>query len=170
MIFFSELPNFKPINTAHMTGLEIIEYTPALQPDFERINKQWVEEYFTLEEFDRHQLENPREYIIDKGGAILFAREDEYILGTVGLVKSGGEIFEMIKMGVSPHARGRGIGKILGEAILEKARQLGASKVVLYSNSKLEAALGLYRKLGFVEIPLGCSNYGRCNVKMEIDL
>jgi ribosomal protein S18 acetylase RimI-like enzyme len=153
-----------------MDSIEIIDYAPAYQPDFERINKQWVEQFFSLEEFDRNQLGNPKEYILDKGGAILFARDGGRILGTVGLVKSGEDVFEMIKMGVSPEARGRGIGRLLGMAVLERARQLGGSKVVLYSNSKLEAALGLYRNLGFREIPLGCSQYGRCNVKMEIDL
>jgi ribosomal protein S18 acetylase RimI-like enzyme len=153
-----------------MNTIEIIEYTPDLQPDFERINKQWVEQFFTLEEFDRNQLEHPQEYIIDKGGAILFARDGGQILGTVGLVKSGEGVYEMIKMGVSPEARGRGVGQLLGKAVLEKARALGGRKVLLYSSSKLEAALGLYRKIGFREIPMGCSQYGRCNVKMEIDL
>jgi ribosomal protein S18 acetylase RimI-like enzyme len=153
-----------------MNTIEIIEYNRDLQPDFERINKQWVEQFFTLEEFDRNQLEHPQEYIIDKGGAILFARDGGQILGTVGLVKSGEGVYEMIKMGVSPEARGRGVGQLLGKAILEKARALGGRKVLLYSSSKLEAALGLYRKIGFQEIPMGCSQYGRCNVKMEIDL
>ncbi|MCF1749847.1 GNAT family N-acetyltransferase [Mariniradius sediminis] len=153
-----------------MNTIEIIEYTPDLQPDFERINKQWVEQFFSLEEFDRNQLENPKEYILDKGGAILFAKEGKRILGTVGLVKAGDGAFEMIKMGVSPEARGRGIGRLLGMAILQKARALGGRKVVLYSSSKLEAALALYRKIGFKDIPMGCGQYGRCNVKMEIDL
>lgn len=153
-----------------MNTIEIIEYTPDLQPEFERINKQWVEQFFSLEEFDRNQLEYPQEYIIDKGGAILFARDGGQILGTVGLVKSGEDVYEMIKMGVSPEARGQGVGQLLGKGILEKARALGGRKVVLYSSSKLEAALGLYRKIGFREIPLGCGQYGRCNVKMEIDL
>lgn len=153
-----------------MNTIEIIEYTPDLQPDFERINKQWVEQFFSLEEFDRNQLENPKEYILDKGGAILFARDGGRILGTVGLGKSGEDVYEMIKMGVSPEARGKGVGQLLGKAILEKARALGGRKVVLYSSSKLEAALALYRKIGFKDIPMGCGQYGRCNVKMEIDL
>jgi GNAT superfamily N-acetyltransferase len=93
-----------------MDSIEIIDYTPDLQPEFERINKQWVEQFFSLEEFDRNQLEHPQEYIIDKGGAILFARDGGQILGTVGLGKSGEDVYEMIKMGVSPEARGKGVG------------------------------------------------------------
>ena len=153
-----------------MNTIEIIDYAPGLQPEFERINKQWVEQFFSLEEFDRNQLEHPKEFIIDKGGAILFAKRDGQVLGTVGLVKSADGVFEMIKMGVSPEARGQGVGQLLGKAILEKARALGGRKVVLYSSSKLEAALALYRKIGFKDIPMGCSQYGRCNVKMEMDL
>ena len=62
-----------------MEPVQIIEYTPELQPHFERINKQWVEHYFYLEPIDLLQLENPKETILDKGGAILFAKEGESI-------------------------------------------------------------------------------------------
>lgn len=153
-----------------MSSLKIIEYSPDLQPHFERINKQWVEHYFTLEPIDLSQLENPEETILDKGGAILFAKEGEKIIGTVGLSKVENGVFEMIKMGVSPEAQGKKAGQLLGEAILEKAKEMGAHKVILYSNSKLVAALHLYKKLGFKELVPECGKYSRCDVKMELDL
>lgn len=151
-----------------MNEIDIIEYRPELQPFFEKISRGWIESHFSLEPFDIKQLQHPQENILDKGGAILFAKEGESVLGTVGLLKAGEDEFEMVKMGVVPEAQGKKIGWILGKAVLEKARGLGAKRVVLYSNSKLEAALGLYRKLGFKEMPVGCSSYGRCDVKMEI--
>ncbi|RPA66770.1 GNAT family N-acetyltransferase [Cyclobacteriaceae bacterium YHN15] len=154
-----------------MNQIEIIDYQPELQPDFERINKAWVEQYFSLEPFDIAQLEQPEENILKKGGQIIFAQENNQILGTVAIIPSTEpNTFEMIKMGVSKEGQGRGIGFQLGKAILERARLLGANRVVLYSSSKLGPALQLYKKLGFQELDMGCSQYGRCNVKMGIAL
>lgn len=154
-----------------MNTIAIIDYQPELQPHFERINKAWVEQFFSLEPFDIAQLENPQENILDKGGQIIFAKEKDQVLGTVALIPSKEpDTFEMIKMGVAPEGQGKGIGYSLGKAILEKAKSLGAKKVVLFSSSKLESALHLYKKLGFQEVAMGCGQYGRCNVKMEISL
>lgn len=150
--------------------VQIIDYTPELQPHFEKINREWVEKYFTLEPFDIEQLGNPQEIILNKGGAILFAKEGDEIIGTVGLAKSVEGTYEMIKMAVIPQAQGKKVGQLLATSILEKAKSLGAKKVVLYSNTKLEAALNLYRKFGFKETPPECGKYGRCDIKMEIEL
>lgn len=158
---------FKPVK---MPTVEIIPYTPALQPYFESINKAWVTQYFTLEPFDIEQLEEPQATILMKGGAILFAKMDEEIVGTVGLIPANEKICEMIKMGVSSSAQGRGVGLQLGNAILEKAKEMGFSKMVLYSNTKLAAALHLYRKLGFTDTTVECGVYGRCDIKMERSL
>jgi GNAT superfamily N-acetyltransferase len=154
-----------------MNTIKIIDYQPKLQPDFERINKAWVEQYFSLEPFDIAQLKHPEENILQKGGQIIFAQEDNRILGTVAIIPSTEpNTFEMIKMGVALEGQGRGIGFQLGKAILERAKSLGAIRVVLYSSSKLGPALNLYKKLGFQELDMGCGQYGRCNVKMGIDL
>jgi GNAT superfamily N-acetyltransferase len=153
-----------------MSSLKIIEYSPELQQYFEEINKQWVEQYFTLEPIDLAQLQNPKETILDKGGAILFAKEGESIIGTVALSKTEEGVFEMIKMGVIPEAQGKKVGKMLGLAVLEKAKQLGANKVILYSNSKLGAALQLYKGLGFKYLVPECGKYNRCDIKMELEL
>jgi ribosomal protein S18 acetylase RimI-like enzyme len=51
-----------------------------------------------------------------------------------------------------------------------KAKALGAAKVILYSQTGLVAAIKLYRKLGFIEVPLGTGVYKRSDIKMEIDL
>jgi ribosomal protein S18 acetylase RimI-like enzyme len=150
--------------------VQIIDYSPELQPHFESINKEWVEKFFSLEPFDIEQLQNPQEVILNKGGAILFAKEGEEIIGTVGLSKSEEGIFEMVKMAVIPQAQGKKVGQLLASSILEKARSMGARKVVLYSNSKLETALNIYRKFGFKDTTPECGKYGRCDVKMEIDL
>lgn len=150
-----------------MTTLEIVPYSPALQPYFESINKAWVSQYFSLEPFDIAQLEHPEESILKKGGAILFAKMGDQIVGTVGLVPQDESTCEMIKMGVDPSAQGKGVGLSLGIAVLEEAKKMGFSKMELYSNTKLSAALQLYQKLGFQEISMECGAYSRCDIKME---
>jgi ribosomal protein S18 acetylase RimI-like enzyme len=148
-------------------SFEIIPFSPALQPHFESINKAWVSQYFSLEPFDLAQLENPDETIIAKGGEIIFARLGEAIAGTVALIPSEEGVWEMIKMGVSPAFQGKGAGELLGKHILAIARQKGATKVRLYTHTKLVAAIKLYNRLGFVPCELECGAYGRCNQKME---
>ena len=56
------------------------------------------------------------------------------------------------------------------EFCLQKAKELGMLKLILYSSTKLENAIHLYRKYGFKEIPLDNSEYKRSNIKMEIIL
>ena len=148
-------------------SFEIIPFSPALQPYFESINKAWVSQYFSLEPFDLAQLENPEEAIIAKGGEIIFARLGGAIAGTVALIPSEEGNWEMIKMGVDPAFQGKGAGELLGKHILAIAHQKGANKVRLYTHTKLEAAIKLYRRLGFVPCELECGAYGRCNQKME---
>jgi GNAT superfamily N-acetyltransferase len=156
------------ISTMH--PIEIIPYSPELKPFFESINKAWVSKYFSLESFDIEQLEHPEKTILAKGGEIIFAKVGKDIFGTVALIpKENGE-WEMIKMGVAPEAQGKGIGYALGGKILGIAKEKGASRVVLYTNSKLEAAVHLYQKLGFSEGKLECGTYGRCDMKMEFEI
>ena len=51
--------------------LEIVEFTEMHQPYFEKFNRDWIEQFFWLEDVDRYVLQQPKEAIIDKGGAIL---------------------------------------------------------------------------------------------------
>lgn len=150
-----------------MSTIEIIPYSPEFQAYFEAINKAWVSKYFSLEPFDIDQLERPEETILAKGGTILFAKLGNDIVGTVGLIPKDESTCEMIKMGVDSAAQGKGVGLSLGNALMEEAKRMGFSKMVLYSNTKLLAALYLYKKLGFKEVEAECGSYGRCDIKME---
>ncbi|MBR9855392.1 MAG: GNAT family N-acetyltransferase, partial [Algicola sp.] len=113
-----------------------------------------------------------QEYIMDKGGYIAVALLDATPVGVCALIPSKyeGFDFELCKMGVSPKAQGRGIGKLLGQHIIDKATSLGAKKLFLESNRKLAPALSLYGKLGFVEITGIASPYVRSDIQMELNL
>ncbi|WP_297336992.1 GNAT family N-acetyltransferase [Algoriphagus sp.] len=153
-----------------MSTIKIIPYREELQDEFKTINQEWVEEFFSLEPFDIAQLENPQATILDRGGHILFADWEGEIVGTIGLAKVEDQTYELIKMGVKKSAQGKGVGLLLGKAILEKAKELGAQKVELYTHTKLEAALKIYRKLGFQDEVPEPGKYCRCNLKMVLSV
>lgn len=153
-----------------MYQIEIIPYSPELNHFFRAINQAWVEELFSIEPFDQAQFDNPAETIVKPGGTIIYAKMGGDIVGTVGLHKVSEEVYELIKMGVASEAKGKGVGMILAKAILEKAKEMGGKKVVLYTHSKLAPALRIYEKLGFKEAELEEGKYCRCDIKMEMEI
>ncbi|HEX8356738.1 MAG TPA: GNAT family N-acetyltransferase [Segetibacter sp.] len=153
-----------------MDKLHIIDYNDQYASDFASLNKAWLQKYFVVEPIDDRMLANPKHYFIDEGGLIFFAKINEKIAGTVALLKVSEGIFELSKMAVSEEFQGKKIGTKLLEHCLETARELKLKKVILYSNTKLENAIHLYKKLGFIEVPLDEVEYKRANIKMEIDI
>lgn len=52
----------------------------------------------------------------------------------------------------------RGIGRILNETVVKKARQLGFKRILLDTNAEMINAVELYRKAGFNKIDAYCEN------------
>lgn len=154
----------------HADTIQILEYRPEFAPYFERFNKAWLEQYFKIEPIDAYVLENPEEAIIRDGGCILFAELDASVIGTVALKKQEDGIYEMTKMAVDEKYRGRGAGKRLCRAAVERAQDMGAHRLFLYSNTILANAIALYRSTGFREIPIEKAVYGRSDIMMEYPL
>lgn len=150
-------------------GLRIITFDPRHRDEFKRLNVAWLSKYFRVEPIDERVLGNPEDEILRGGGEILFALVEDEVVGTVALKPEGG-IFELTKMAVDERWQGRGFGKRLLDAACELARERGAPKLVLYSQRTLKAAVAMYAKYGFVEVPLVDKRYARCNVKMEREL
>jgi ribosomal protein S18 acetylase RimI-like enzyme len=151
------------------TGISIREYKPEHQFYFEKFNRQWIEEFFQIEPVDKAVLENPEEHIMNHGGTILLAYYEDQVAGTVALKYVRPRVYEFTKMAVDIPYRGKKIGRILSLAAIEKAKEMNATSIILYSNTILTAAISLYRSLGFVEIPLD-GPYKRSNIKMELVL
>jgi ribosomal protein S18 acetylase RimI-like enzyme len=151
-------------------ALQIEDYREQYLPDFAALNRAWLEEYFVVEPIDEAIFADPKGYIIDKGGYIFFAKLGDQVVGTSALIKLEEGIFELSKMAVAKEAQGKGVGSHLLGFSLDKGRELGASKIVLYSNTSLEPAIHLYEKFGFRSARLGTVEYKRANIKMQIDL
>jgi N-acetylglutamate synthase-like GNAT family acetyltransferase len=150
-------------------GVTVLNYTEKHQPSFEKLNRDWIEKYFWMEPVDFQVLQHPEEHIVKKGGTILMASYANEIAGTVALKYVAPGIYEFTKMAVGEKFRGKKVGQALAEAAIVKARELGAQKIILYSNTALEPAIALYRKIGFEEIPVD-GPYKRSNIKMQLIL
>jgi len=148
--------------------VQIVDFGPQYAGAFHDLNEEWISTWFKMEEEDHHALDHPKEHILDKGGHIFIALYKGEPVGTCAIIKMNDGGFELAKMAVSPKAKGKGIGWLLGRACLEKARALGAHRVYLESNTRLKPAISLYHKLGFKKITGPPSPYERCDIQMEL--
>ncbi|WP_452597642.1 bifunctional helix-turn-helix transcriptional regulator/GNAT family N-acetyltransferase [Pontimicrobium sp. MEBiC01747] len=161
------------VETNTQKDLNIINFKPEYSKFFYNLNIEWLKTYFYVEPFDEEVLSKPSKYIIDKGGYIFFYKLNDIIVGTVALMPIDGveNGYELTKMAVSPEHRGHKIGQKLMQHCIDFAKQHQFSKLLLYSSTILENAIYIYRKYGFIEVPLEKNNhYERSNIKMEYPL
>ncbi len=150
--------------------IEINTFQNQFAKDFYNLNIEWLNTYFYIEPLDEEVLSKPELYIINKGGHIFFAKLDGMIVGTVALMPTNeSKVFELTKMAVSPEHRGHKIGQQLMQYCVDFSKENKFKSLILYSNTKLENAIYIYRKYGFVEIPVEeNSPYKRSNIKMKL--
>jgi ribosomal protein S18 acetylase RimI-like enzyme len=152
-----------------MEKFQLLPFKQEYKVHFENLNKAWLDKYFSVEPIDRWVLENPEEAILKEGGKIFFVSYQKKIIGTVALKRVDDKVYELTKMAVDSNYQGIGAGKFICSAAIEEAMKLDASKLILYSTTSLKPAIGLYKQLGFSEIPLD-TKYARADIKMEIIL
>ena len=95
----------------------------------------------------------------------LFAERDGSLVGMIGaFYEAGPEVATVVAVYVQPQVRGRGVGKLLVGAMVDRLREMpGTHKAKLMVNVEQASALALYRGAGFVEVgvervPLGDGN------------
>jgi very-short-patch-repair endonuclease/ribosomal protein S18 acetylase RimI-like enzyme len=151
-------------------SVHIIEFRNDLVDHFKNLNITWLQKYFYVEPIDEEMLSDPRKYIINRGGCIFFAEVNNEIAGTFALMKVKEGVYELAKMAVDEKFQGHKIGNRMMVSAIEKVKRLGATKLILYSNTMLSPAIHLYKKYGFVEVPFENSEYKRSNIQMELPL
>lgn len=150
-----------------MNAIAIHDWNPAWRSDFARLNLDWLERYFAVEEIDRRVLGDPEAAILAPGGHILFALEAGRVIGTVALLRESDGVYELSKMAVQPDYQGRGVGRQLLLAAIDRFRSVGGTRLFLESSTKLGPALHLYEGLGFEHRPPKAdSHYARSDVHM----
>jgi GNAT superfamily N-acetyltransferase len=158
-------------DAGRQTEISIVGYDDRYADAFDRLNREWLERYFTVEDLDRKYIEHPRESIVDAGGEIFFALAGDEVVGTCAAIRSDAGTVELAKLAVAERARGRGLGRRLSEAVVAWARAAGARKVVLVSSTKLAPALRLYESMGFRYAPLPPDpGYASADIYMELQL
>ncbi|OMI39711.1 GNAT family N-acetyltransferase [Streptomyces sparsogenes] len=141
---------------------------------FRALNEEWISRLFTLQEEDRAVLGDPFGRIVDPGGDVLLAREpgSGTVVGCVALLAYPDAVLELAKMAVAPAAQGRGIGRQLIAAAIDRAQALGGARLFLGTNSRLAPAIHLYEEAGFVRISRDrcpvADYYARADILMEL--
>lgn len=138
------------VRSQQATAIELVPYAPKFATAFQSLNEEWLTEYFKIEPADRDMLQHPQK-ILDEGGSIFFAIQQQEAIGTFALLCKGDGVFELAKMAVTSAYRNRGIGQMLLQKAIAESRKMGAHSLILQTSSKLEAANHLYEKFGFVE-------------------
>ena len=151
--------------------LSIVPFSPEHREAFFELNRAWLEASFLMEPYDLKVLKQPQEMILDQGGAIYFGLLDGEAVATFALTPQGPGVVELNKMAVREDVQSQGMGQRLMHFMMAECRRRGVNVIELYSHTKLESALHIYRKFGFTDValPADCV-YDRANVRMRLVL
>ena len=154
-----------------MAEILIVPFRREFASAFQKLNLDWIERLFVVEEADRKVLDDPERAIIAPGGEIFFALDVGEPIGTVAMVRYLSTRYELAKMAVATNYQRRGIGEKLGAAAIAFAREAGAETVFLLTNSRLTGAIRLYERLGFRHASdPDPPEYARADVYMELPI
>jgi len=136
-------------------NFEIIDgHDPQFIPEVRRLFLEYSESLnvpLDFQNFDEELKSLPGEYV-PPGGALLLALSDQQFAGCVAMRPLEENICEMKRLFVRPQWRGTKLGRMLAEAILQRARDVGYQFMRLDTLPSMERARGLYASLGFYEI------------------
>jgi GNAT superfamily N-acetyltransferase len=96
------------------------------------------------------ELENLEAEYGPPQGAFFLAVDDDRFVGCAGLRLFSESTGEIKRLYLVPQARGRGIGRMLAQAVIGAGRDLGHTRLLLDTLPSMQEAKALYRSLGFV--------------------
>ena len=107
----------------------------------------------SFQNFDRELQEIAEQYARPNGALIVAYDNGKQSLGCVGIRKLEPKICELKRMYIKADARGMGLGKRLLSKALAIAKEMKYEAMRLDTLQTMDAAMGLYKKMGFYEIP-----------------
>jgi carbonic anhydrase len=140
-----------------LTDRELVEArTPADMAAARQLSQayaDWLAVDLCFQGFDAELAGLPGAYAPPQG-RLLLAKTSGEVVGCVGLRPLEPGICEMKRLWVEPGWGGYGIGRALAQAVIDAAREVGYTRMRLDTiPARMPAAQGLYRGLGFGEIP-----------------
>jgi len=106
-----------------------------------------------FQNFDEELRTLPGKYA-PPDGRLLLAYTDKELAGCIALRKLDDRTCEMKRLFIRPKFRGKGYGRKMIDSLIEQARDIGYERMWLDSlPGKMDAAIALYRQLGFKDIP-----------------
>jgi ribosomal protein S18 acetylase RimI-like enzyme len=157
-----------------VTGLTILQASSAAQ--IAHIRELFLEYAASLgfslcfQNFDQELATLPGDYAPPEGRLLLAEYEDQ-LAGCVALHKLEPRICEMKRLYIRPQFRGKGLGRQMAEHLIAEARTMNYRHMRLDTvEPVMQDAVGMYRKLGFKEIPPYRSNPMPGTLYMELNL
>jgi GNAT superfamily N-acetyltransferase len=111
-----------------------------------------IDAYFDAAAFETELASLPGKYA-PPCGALLLATLDDRPAGCVALREIDADTCEMKRMFVREELQGHGVGRALGQAIIDAARAAGYRRMLLDTSFRQTEAQMLYHRLGFRDIP-----------------
>jgi GNAT superfamily N-acetyltransferase len=149
-------------------------YSDRNKDDFEKIWVHWLSNSMGIQpqETDIKEVKNPVDNYINKGGMAFYANSDNECIGVVAVKKLNETDYEFCKLVVSEKARGLGLGKQLVQKCIDFVRDVHGRNLYLQSFHKLEVAVEMYKKMGFVDAPapIGMLVVTRTEIIMKMEL
>jgi putative acetyltransferase len=141
-----------------------VRIRPAIVPNEIPVVRDLFHEYqsqlgfdLCFQNFEQELRDLPGAYA-PPSGALLLAFDGDPPVGCVALRDAGSGRGEIKRLFVRPIARGHGVARALVTRVLEEAKKIGYSDVVLDTIETMTAANRLYESLGFEEIAPYCPN------------
>lgn len=138
---------------------ECIDLRDARRDDDYRLVSELFREYFAWLSFEitfqdvAGDIADPRAVYGPPAGRCVLATVEGEPAGVVALSHFDDGMCEMKRLWVRPEAQGRGVGRLLAETIVQRARDAGYRAMVLDTVPELTAAIALYESMGFRDTP-----------------
>lgn len=103
-----------------------------------------------FQDFEKEMANLPGRYAEPEGSLLLVMDGNKYA-GCAAMRKMSFDDCELKRLFVRPQYRGTGIGRMLAQKIINRARQAGYNAIYLDTLKTMDTAIKLYRSLGFSE-------------------